>query len=75
MVAHRELRVGIVGCVVGERFGWEGVDVFHFDAAGRIKALFTYATCPRRPNLRKELGVPLSSSLECDSEADGIGWA
>ncbi len=49
----------IVSRVVGDRFGWEGVDVFHFDAAAKIKALFTYATCPRRPDIRKELGVSL----------------
>lgn len=49
----------IVGRAVGERFGWEGVDVFQFDAAGKIEALFTFATCPRRPKIRKDLGVPL----------------
>jgi ketosteroid isomerase-like protein len=49
----------IVGRVVGDRFGWEGVDVFHFDAIGKIQALFTYATCPRRPKILKELGVSL----------------
>lgn len=49
----------LVRRVVGVRFGWEGVDVFHFDEKGKIEALFTYATCPRRPSIRKELGVPL----------------
>ncbi len=49
----------IVGALVGDRFGWEGVDVFHFDADGKIKGIYTYANYPRRPRLRKELGVPL----------------
>ncbi|HZY01884.1 MAG TPA: nuclear transport factor 2 family protein [Anaeromyxobacteraceae bacterium] len=49
----------VVGALVGTRFGWEGVDVFHFDAGGKIKALFSYGTWARRPRLRKELGVPL----------------
>ena len=49
----------VVGALVGNRFGWEGVDVFHFDAAGKIKGLYSYGTWARRPRLRKELGVPL----------------
>ena len=48
----------VVGTLVGDRFGWEGVDVLHFDAAGRIKGKFTYAGYTR-PRLVKELGVPL----------------
>lgn len=48
----------VVGALVGDRFGWEGVDVLHFDDAGKIKAKFTYAGY-RRPRLDKALGVPL----------------
>ncbi len=39
----------------GERLGWRGVDVFHFDAAGQITAKFTYANYDR-PQLRRALG-------------------
>ncbi|HEU4383528.1 MAG TPA: nuclear transport factor 2 family protein [Anaeromyxobacteraceae bacterium] len=49
----------VVGALVGSRFGWVGVDVFHFDATGKIKGLFSYGTWAQRPRLRKELGVPL----------------
>ncbi|WP_242342809.1 YybH family protein [Anaeromyxobacter terrae] len=49
----------IVGALVGDRFGWEGLDVFHFDAAGKIKGKFTYANFARRPRILKELGVAL----------------
>ena len=49
----------VVGALVGDRFGWEGVDIFHFDAACKIKGLFTYANYTRRPRLSKELGVSL----------------
>ena len=48
----------IVGALVGDRFGWEGVDVFHFDDAGKIRRKFTYAGY-RRPRLEKALGVAL----------------
>lgn len=48
----------IVGAVVGNRFGWEGLDVFHFDPAGKIKGKFTYANYTR-PRIVKELGVSL----------------
>lgn len=47
-----------MGLVVGSRFGWEGLDVFHFNDAGKIVGKFTYANYTR-PQLRKELGVPL----------------
>lgn len=50
----------IVGAFVGDRFGWEGLDVFHFDAAGKIKGKFTYANYTR-PRIVKELGVSLPS--------------
>lgn len=49
----------LVGALVGGRFGWEGVDVFHIDAAGKIERLFSYGTFARRPRLRRELGLPL----------------
>jgi ketosteroid isomerase-like protein len=48
----------IVRILAGSRFGWEGVDVFHFDAAGKIKHKSTYAGYTR-PRLVKELGVSL----------------
>lgn len=48
----------LVGTLVGERFGWEGVDVLHFDDAGKIKSKFTYAGF-KQPRLERQLGVPL----------------
>ena len=39
---------------VGTRFGWEGIDVFHFDVAGKIRGKFTYANYPV-PLLRRAL--------------------
>jgi uncharacterized protein (TIGR02246 family) len=42
----------------GARVGWHGVDVFHFDAAGKITGKFTYANYTR-PRLERSLGVPL----------------
>jgi ketosteroid isomerase-like protein len=42
----------------GLRVGWQGVDVFHFDAAGKITGKFTYAGYSR-PRLDRALGVPL----------------
>lgn len=56
-LAHR-LQRAIVGVLLGERFGWEGVDVFHFDEAGKILHKYTYAGYTR-PRLEKSLGVPL----------------
>ena len=41
---------------VGERFGWQGVDIFHFDADGKIKGKFTYGWYGSRPHLQRELG-------------------
>lgn len=52
----------VVGLFVGDRFGWEGLDVFHFNEAGLIVGKFTYANASR-PQLRKDLGVPLSVSV------------
>jgi uncharacterized protein (TIGR02246 family) len=42
----------------GTRVGWHGVDVFHFDAAGKITGKYTYANYGR-PKLSRDLGVPL----------------
>ena len=47
----------IVGRLVyGEKFGWQGVDVFHFDADGKIKGKFAYGWYGSRPHLQRELG-------------------
>lgn len=42
----------------GTRLGWHGVDVFHFDAAGKITGKYTYANYDR-PKLERTLGVAL----------------
>jgi uncharacterized protein (TIGR02246 family) len=42
----------------GTRVGWHGVDVFHFDAGGKITGKYTYANYDR-PRLSRDLGVPL----------------
>jgi uncharacterized protein (TIGR02246 family) len=42
----------------GARVGWHGVDVFHFDAAGKIVGKYTYANYDR-PRLSRDLGVAL----------------
>jgi uncharacterized protein (TIGR02246 family) len=39
--------------VLGSRFGWEGLDVFHLDERGKIAGKFTYANY-RRPLLKRE---------------------
>lgn len=39
----------------GRRVGWKGVDIFHFDAAGKITGKYTYANYDR-PQLRRDLG-------------------
>ena len=51
----------VIGTFVGQRFGWEGLDVFHFNAEGKIVGKFTYANYTR-PRLRRELGVALSGT-------------
>lgn len=48
----------LIGLSVGKRFGWEGLDVFHFNEAGQIVGNFTYANYGR-PQLRRDLGVEL----------------
>ncbi len=42
--------------VYGEKFGWQGVDVFHFDAEGKIKEKYTYSWFGSRPHFQRELG-------------------
>jgi hypothetical protein len=56
-LAHKVQKT-VVGMLLGGRFGWEGVDVFHFDEAGKILHKYTYAGYTR-PRLEKSLGVPL----------------
>jgi ketosteroid isomerase-like protein len=41
----------------GERAGWHGLDVFHFDPAGMISAKFSYVSA-RHPLLEPDLGDP-----------------
>jgi ketosteroid isomerase-like protein len=41
---------------VGKRFGWQGVDVFHFDADGKIKEKYSYSWFGSSPHLQPELG-------------------
>jgi uncharacterized protein (TIGR02246 family) len=41
-----------------ERGGWQGLDVFHFDAAGYIVGKFSYSEASR-PLLDRKYGVPL----------------
>lgn len=48
----------LFGLLLGDRFGWEGADAFHFDDSGKIKRKFTYAGYTR-PRLEKKLGAPL----------------
>jgi len=42
----------------GTRVGWRGVDVFHFDPAGKITGKYTYASYDR-PKLSRDLGTAL----------------
>ncbi len=39
----------------GARVGWYGLDVLHFDAAGKITGKFSYANYDR-PQMRRDLG-------------------
>jgi ketosteroid isomerase-like protein len=41
---------------LGKRFGWQGVDVFHFDASGKIKGKFTYGWYGFLPHTQRKLG-------------------
>lgn len=49
----------VVSGLIGRRFGWEGADVYEFDAAGKIVGIHTFAKVPRRPRIRRDLGMPL----------------
>jgi ketosteroid isomerase-like protein len=49
------LRKIYMGWVVGDRFGWQGIDVFHFDADGKFKKKFSYGWFGSRPYLQSEL--------------------
>jgi uncharacterized protein (TIGR02246 family) len=40
--------------IYGARFGWYGLDVFHFDERGQIAGKFTYAHY-HRPQIRRDL--------------------
>lgn len=46
----------IAGLSVGNRFGWQGVDVFHFDSEGLIRGKFTYGWYGSRPLIMRSLG-------------------
>jgi ketosteroid isomerase-like protein len=55
----RRLQRLAVGFLYGPTFGWHGVDVFVFDAMGQIMSKRSFANYGTRPQLRKDLGVPL----------------
>lgn len=40
----------------GKRFGWQGLDVIHFDANGKFKEKFTYGWYGSYPHALRELG-------------------
>lgn len=46
----------VLRLVYGEQFGWQGVDVFHFDAEGKIKEKYSYSWFGFRPHFQRELG-------------------
>jgi hypothetical protein len=46
----------VVRLVYGDKFGWQGVDVLHFDGDGKIKGKFAYGWYGSRPHLQRELG-------------------
>ena len=54
------LRKIIIGLVIGDSFGWYGLDVFHFDTDGKIKGKFTYGWFGSRPAINRALGYPAS---------------
>ena len=41
---------------VGNKFGWQGVDVFHFDADGKITGKYSYGSFGSRPHVERALG-------------------
>jgi ketosteroid isomerase-like protein len=46
----------VVGLVIGRKFGWQGLDVFHFNTDGKIKGKFTYGWFGNRPHIQRRLG-------------------
>ena len=46
----------VLRLVYGDKFGWQGVDVFHFDAEGKIKEKYSYSWYGSRPHFQRELG-------------------
>ena len=40
----------------GQRAGWYGTDIFHFDERGKIVGKFSYANYGSRPHVRRDLG-------------------
>jgi hypothetical protein len=42
--------------VYGEKFGWQGVDVFHFDSESKINEKYSYSWFGSRPHFQRELG-------------------
>ncbi len=50
------LRGIVTRLFVGKRFGWQGVDVFHFDAEGKIKEKYSCSWYGSSPHLQPELG-------------------
>ncbi len=46
----------LTSLVLETKFGWQGIDVVHFDADGEIKGKFTYAWYGTRPYLERKLG-------------------
>jgi ketosteroid isomerase-like protein len=46
----------IIGLAIGRKFGWQGLDVFHFNTDGKIKGKFTYGWFGNRPHIQRRLG-------------------
>jgi len=46
----------VLRLVYGEKFGWQGVDVFHFDAEGKIKEKYSYSWYGSRRTFSANLG-------------------
>ena len=50
------LRRIITRLVVGDRFGWHSVDIFHFAENGKIKGKYSYGAFGSRPHIERSLG-------------------
>ena len=50
------LRKILVRLIVGNRFGWLGIDMFHFDADNKIKEKYTYGSFGTRPLIQRSFG-------------------